>query len=156
LAQASPRQGCARGLPQSEPATYRAPPVAMWRGFSGNNSGECILIGKFESTEEAQRYLAELQPSWAPDGDYSAEWRALFERENVLLARARDDGEPSGRSPSTLLALGRSVVALSYDAEDAFPELRALTWKRAGFVVPGGIHLHESPSLLAAIRCQDA
>jgi MoaA/NifB/PqqE/SkfB family radical SAM enzyme len=157
LAQATQRQGCARRLPQSEPATRRAPPpVAVWRGFSGNNSGECILVGKFESSEEARRYMAELQPSWAPDGDYSAEWRALFERENVLLARARDDGELSGRSPSTLLALGRSVVALSYDADDAFPELRALTWKRAGFVVPGGIHLHESPSLLGAIRCHDA
>ncbi len=31
-----------------------------------------------------------------------------------------------------------------------------MTWKRAGFVVPGGIHLHESPALLAAIRGRDA
>src|SRR6185503_5102404 len=74
----------------------------------------------------------------------------------VSLAYPRDDGEPSGRSPSTLVAIGRSVLAVSYDAEDAFPELRALTWKRAGYVVAGGIHEHDSPTLLACIRCRDA
>jgi hypothetical protein len=60
------------------------------------------------------------------------------------LSALRDGGEPTGRSPNSLLAIGRSLLATSYDADDAFPELRALTWKRAGFVAPGGIHLHET------------
>ena len=79
---------------------------------------------------------------------------SLFETEQVVLATARDDGELS-QSPRTLVAVGSSVLAVGYDAGDAFPELRALTWKRAGFVAPGGIHVHESPSLLSVIRCRD-
>jgi hypothetical protein len=167
LRRASRRVGCsrvARGLPaaglpvlSARPSvTPRAASLKAWRAFSGNNSGECVLVGKFESNEQAKRYLAELTTGYEPDGDYSAEWRALFDAEQVSLASTRDGGEIWGQSPSTLVAVGRSVVALGYDAGDAFPELRALTWKRAGYVAPGGIHLHESPSLLAAIRGRDA
>jgi MoaA/NifB/PqqE/SkfB family radical SAM enzyme len=158
LEQASPRHGCARRLPLSGAgkAQRAASQVALWRAFSGNNSGECILVGKFESSADAERYLAELQPGWTPDGQYSEEWQRLFEKEALVLTSERESGEVYGQSPSALVAIGKSVLALSYDAGDAFPELRALTWKRAGFVVPGGIHLHESPALLAAIRGRDA
>jgi hypothetical protein len=157
LTQPASRIGCTRRLPMRPSSSSRGPAVALWRAFSGNNSGECILIGKFECSAEAQRYLAEVQLGWDPEGDeYSAEWRELFKRENVSLAHPRGDGEPSGRSPSALVAIGCSVLAVSYDAEDAFPELRALTWKRAGYVVAGGIHEHDSPTLLACIRCRDA
>jgi MoaA/NifB/PqqE/SkfB family radical SAM enzyme len=158
LGSASERRGCARALRLASQSRRRraVPNVAVWRGFSGNNSGECILVGKFDSSAAAEQFLAELRPSWAPDGEYSAEWRALFERENVALSALRDNGEPVGQSPNNLVAIGRSVLAAGYDSGDAFPELRALAWKRGGFVVSGGIHLHESPSLLAAIRCRDA
>src|SRR6476469_1553291 len=81
---------------------------------------------------------------------------SVFKRENISLAYPRDDGELYGRSPSALVAIGRSVLAVSYAADDAFPELRALTWKRGGYVVAGGIHEHDSPTLLACIRCRDA
>ena len=157
LTRPASRIGCTRRLPMRASSLPRGPAVALWRAFSGNNSGECILIGKFESSGEAQRYLAELRLGWTPDGaEYSAEWRELFKRENVSLAYSRDDGEPSGKSPGALVAIGRSVLAVSYDADDAFPELRALTWKRAGYVVAGGIHEHDVPTLLACIRCRDA
>jgi MoaA/NifB/PqqE/SkfB family radical SAM enzyme len=158
LEQPSPRHGCARRLPLSRArkATEDGNRLALWRAFSGNNSGECILVGKFESSADAERYLAELQPGWTPDGQYSSEWQALFDNEGLVLTSERESGEVYGQSPSALVAIGKSVLALSYDAGDAFPELRALTWKRAGFVVPGGIHLHESPALLAAIRGRDS
>lgn len=158
LEQATPRVGCARALPvfRSRAARAEVERLALWRAFSGNNSGECILVGKFESSAAAERYLSELQPGWTPDGLYSSEWQALFEREGLVLTSERESGEVYGQSPSALVAIGKSVLALSYDAGDAFPELRALTWKRAGFVAPGGIHLHESPALLAAIRGSDA
>src|SRR6478736_6696301 len=96
LRRASERHGCARQLPLAAPNEARRsrPDVAVWRSFSGNNSGECILIGKFDSNADAQRFLAELAPSWVPDGEYSAEWRALFQRENVALSALRDNGEP--------------------------------------------------------------
>jgi MoaA/NifB/PqqE/SkfB family radical SAM enzyme len=154
LRRASDRRGCSRRAPAVR--REMLPPFLVWRAFSGNNSGECIMVGKFASGLDAERFVAELKPSWEPDGDYSEEWRSLFERENVALAALRDDGETCGQSPSTLVAVGRSVIARSYAAGDAFPELRALAWKRGGFVVAGGIHLHDSPSLLAAIRCRDA
>ena len=157
LTRPAPRIGCTRRPSMRTLSLPRGPAVALWRAFSGNNSGECILIGKFESCAEAQRYLAELRPGWSPDGDeYSAEWRELFKLENISLAYPRDDGELFGRSPGALVAIGRSVLAVSYGADDAFPELRALTWKRAGYVVAGGIHEHDSPTLLACIRCRDA
>jgi hypothetical protein len=157
LRRASERHGCARRLPLADQRHPRGslPGVAAWRGFSGNNSGECILVGKFDSNVDAEQFLAELAPSWAPEAEYSAEWRALFQRENVALSALRDNGEPIGQNPNHLVAIGRSVIAVGYDSGDAFPELRALAWKRGGFVVPGGIHLHESPSLLGAIRCHD-
>ena len=44
------------------------------------------------------------------------------------------------------------MIATQYDAGDAFPELRALAWKRGAFVVPGGLHAHGPVWLLAAIR----
>jgi hypothetical protein len=158
LRRASERHGCARQLILADQSRARRslPGVAVWRAFSGNNSGECILVGKFDSGADAERFRAELASSWAPEGEYSAEWRALFQRENVALSALRDNGEPVGDSPNHLLAIGRSVIAVGYDSGDAFPELRALAWKRGGFVIPGGIHLHESPSLLGAIRCRDA
>jgi MoaA/NifB/PqqE/SkfB family radical SAM enzyme len=151
----SRRLGCARAFPRRLPAAPRTRrDVLFWRAFSGNNSGECILVGKFASDADAQRYLAELSPGWQPVGEYSAEWRALFEADQVMLASTRDDAEGT-QSPRSLLAVGRSILAVGYDAGDAFPELRALTWKRAGYVAPGGIHVHESPSLLSVIRCRD-
>jgi hypothetical protein len=93
LRSASERHGCARQLPLARQSRPRRamPDVAVWRGFSGNNSGECILIGKFDSSGEAERFLAELAPSWTPEGDYSDEWRALFERENVALTVGSDN-----------------------------------------------------------------
>lgn len=167
LRRASRRVGCSRAAPGAPTTALpvvnarhgsasRAASLKLWRAFSGNNSGECVLVGKFESNEQAKRYLAELTHGYEPDGDYSAEWRALFDAEQVSLSSTRDGGEIWGQSPSSLVAVGSSVVALGYDAGDAFPELRALTWKRSGYVAPGGIHLHESPSLLAAIRGRDA
>lgn len=158
LARPSRRVGCARqsALPSLATPLAGPQPPMLWQSFSGNNSGECILLGKFETSEAAQRYLGELASGYAPDEPYSAEWRALFESEQVQLTSTRDDGESWGRAPSSLIAVGRSVLALGYDAGDAFPELRALTWKRAGYVASGGIHLHDSPSLLALIRGRDA
>jgi hypothetical protein len=114
LEQASPRHGCARALPLSRGRTERgdANTLTLWRAFSGNNSGECILVGKFESSADAERYLAELQPGWTPDDQYSAEWQALFEREALVLTTERESGEVYGQSPSALVAIGKSVLAL--------------------------------------------
>ena len=54
-----------------------------------------------------------------------------MEAEQVVLMSARDGGESWSQSPRSLVTVGSSILALGYDAGDAFPELRALTWKRA-------------------------
>lgn len=151
LAAPATRRGCARALP-TVAAPPAPPPIAIWRGFSGNNSGECVMVATFRAVDDAEAYLAELAPGFEPGGDDSPQWRRLFVDEGVLAAGA----DPRGRAaPHELLALGSTVLASQYDADDPFPELRALAWKRGAFVVPGGVHVHHGLTLLVAVllRC---
>jgi MoaA/NifB/PqqE/SkfB family radical SAM enzyme len=152
LAMPSSRTGCARVLPL---ATDRPapPPIAVWQAFSGNNSGECFLVAKFEEVADAEAYLAALLPTWTPDGPYPFAWRKLFADERVLGIDV--DMRHDDPSPREMVAIGRTVVAVQYAAEDAFPELRALAWKRGAAVTPGGIHVHDDATLLAAARARD-
>ena len=46
------------------------PAIAIWQGFSGNNSGECVLVAKFHTVAAAESYLAELLPGWPSDTGY--------------------------------------------------------------------------------------
>lgn len=153
LATAARRSGCARRLPRARAASW--PERALWHGYAGNNSGECVMVGKFESGEAAARYVAELSATLAPDQPYSPAWQELFAAEQVAAMVEPGSYPPERQSPTCLLAVGRSVIATSYDSDDPFPELRALTWKRGGYVVAGGLHLHHDPDLLAAIRGKD-
>ena len=145
------RDGCARRTRRDAGAVPRrpVPPIAVWQAFSGNNSGECIMVAKFDTPGEADAYLAQLLPGWTPDGDVPAEWRRLFTEQRVSVAHAMDE------APAELLAIGRSVVAAGYDAGDMLAELRALAWKQGARLVPGGVHLHDGTALLAAVRADD-
>ncbi|VWC60270.1 radical SAM protein [Burkholderia lata] len=149
LEQPSARRGCARrNAGASRPRS--TPSVSVWQAFSGNNSGECVMVAKFETLADADAYLAQLLPSWAPDAEYSSEWKRLFKEEAVA-----GPGLSGGGSPRELAAIGRSVIATGYEADDLFPELRALAWKKGAYVVPGGIHAHDV-HLLAAVRASSA
>lgn len=146
LRAASPRQGCARQLPWVQPRAV--PPIAIWQAFSGNNSGECVMVAKFDRIADAQTYLAQLLPTWTPDAPFPQEWQRLLQERGICAA-------PVGEwttTPTELLAIGRSVLATGYDAEDMFAELRALAWKQGAYLVPGGVHVHDNLSLLAAVR----
>lgn len=57
------RRGCARALPVAS-GLAAAPPIAIWQSYSGNNSGECVLVATFRELEDAEAYLAELLPGW--------------------------------------------------------------------------------------------
>lgn len=151
LRRASLRLGCARKEPRGDrsPAATGSQ-LAVWQAFSGNNSGECYLVARFESTEEADAYIAELLPGYRPGDVYSAPWKELFQRERVDTP-----GLAYGEMPDNLVAIQRCVVARGYAAEDAFPELRALAWKRGADVLPGGIHVHEGTTALFVARCRD-
>ncbi len=145
----TPRRGCARALPLA--AHPPPPPISIWRSFSGNNSGECFLVARFHELADAERYLAELLPGFVPGEPHSPEWRALFTEQQVGAAPSEDE---HCEAPRELVAIGRTVLAVQYDPGDALRQLRALAWKRGAAVVPGGVHVHEDVTLLAAIRCR--
>jgi len=149
LEQPSVRRGCARRHANAC-RTPSTPSVSVWQAFSGNNSGECVMVAKFETLADADAYLAQLLPSWAPDAEYAPEWTRLFKEEAVA-----GPGLSGGGSPRELTAIGRSVIATGYEADDLFPELRALAWKKGAYVVPAGIHAHHV-FLLAAVRASSA
>ena len=149
MAAPSARIGCARALPQVPPPA--PPPLAVWQSFSGNNSGECLMVARFHDPAAASAYLAELLPGWTPDDAYSAPWLRLFADEGVIGSADADRDYPEA-SPRELVAIGATVVAAQYAAEDAFPELRALAWKRGAEVEPEGVHVHDDATVLATAR----
>jgi hypothetical protein len=154
----SPRAGCARQrLAVASPPP--PPPIAVWRAFSGNNSGECVMVATFATVADAAGYLAALTPGWSVDGPLSAAWQELFVDEGVAkppeLASATDHWDGGPASPRELVAIGSSVLAVRYALDDAFGALRALAWKRGARVAPGGVHLHGDLTLVVAVRCRD-
>ncbi|MBK9036711.1 MAG: radical SAM protein [Myxococcales bacterium] len=154
LAAPSPRVGCARLHPVTAPPAA-PPPIAVWQAFSGNNSGECVLVATFATVADADAYLAELTPGWVPDGGCSPAWQQLFTDEGVAQVATGTSWPSDEGSPRELVAIGASVLAVQYAVDDAFPELRALAWKRGAEVVPGGVHVHGDLTLVVAVRCRD-
>jgi hypothetical protein len=138
--------GCAR------PAARTPMPhdgVRVWQGFSGNNSGECVMVGRFDTVEEADRYVTDLLPGY-DRMRLSDAWRELLEREGALIGAGAD--EP----PDAIVALARTVMMHTVSPDDAFPSLRTLLWKRGGRSVYAGIHVHDDMLLVAGLGCPDA
>lgn len=148
------RGGCARARRPRDaaPTSVPLPPVAVWQAFSGNNSGECVMVARFDTPQAAEAYLAQLLPHWKPGDDCPPEWQALFKAHGLSkpLVAAMEE------MPTGLLALGRSVIASGYAADDAWAPLRALAWQQDARVLPGGIHLHHDARLLGAVRGRDS
>jgi MoaA/NifB/PqqE/SkfB family radical SAM enzyme len=158
LARRAPRDGCARAA-ATAPSSPRSGPrsdarggasVRVWRAFSGNNSGECVMVARFATVDDAEAYLADLLPGFTPGDAYSPAWRELFGEAGVATPSIE-----YARPPDELLGAGRSVFARTRSAaEDDFPELRALAWKRGGEVLAGGVHEHDTPMVLFAMRAR--
>ncbi len=151
LATPSLRNGCARnGLRiASEPG--ERPRLQLWQAFSGNNSGECVMVAKFETVQSAEAYLAELLPGYVPSSPHSAPWLELFRQEHLVLEQPAEDEDIE--TPDELVQVGTSVLAHTRMALlDSFAEIRALAWKRGAQVLPGGVHLHSDTGVLFAIR----
>lgn len=123
--------------------------IRVWRGFSGNNSGDCVLVGRFEEVDAARRYIDDLVPGWAPGIHLPGEWRALLEGEGIRP----EEGE---RTPDSIAQVGRTVMAYTdMTLEDDFPSLRSLVWKRGGRVVYSGVHEHVTVEIVAGLRFGD-
>ena len=152
LAHGASREGCARSGGVRAARSRRSASLRVWQSFSGNNSGECVMVARFATVEDAESFLAELVPGFVAGEPYSAPWRALFAEERV-----KTPALDHALSPEELLSAGRAVFArTSSAADDDFPELRALAWKRGGEVLAGGIHEHDTPRMLFVVRTDDA
>ena len=146
LGEASLRPGCARAEGRLPPEDLSG--VRIWRSFSGNNSGECLMVARFSAVADAARYLNDLLPGYQPEAAMPPEWQQLLAAEGLGAA-------PYGECPQELVAVGRSVFALGYGLDDLYAPLRSLAWKRGAEVEPGGFHLHDHPQWVFAVRARD-
>lgn len=116
LATPSSRFGCARRTASMGSASGEAA-ISVWQAFSGNNSGECVLVAKFETNEEAEKYLAELLPGLNNGTDeLPPEWKAILKQEGIRLTGY----DLSDYSETELARVGKTVLATTYAADDAF------------------------------------
>lgn len=143
LAAAAERFGCARP----------APPVAnedglrVWRSYAGNNSGDCVLVGRFDAVDDADAFVAELLP--LIEGGLEDSARAFLASERIVV-------DAYEQAPEVLVAIGRSVLAhTDQAADDDFPWLRALLDRRGGRAVFDGIHVHDPLLLVGGVRVTD-
>lgn len=138
-----PLYGCTRTGDGEEDAAWG---VRIWRSFSANNSGECVLVGRFEKVEDAERYVTDLLPGFDPGERFSEAWKELLASEGVRPS----EGE---HAPDSIAFAGRSVLLhTEFAVDDDYPSLRELLWKRGGRAVYSGIHEHEPVALLTGIR----
>lgn len=138
------RGGCARAV-VAKPAALaqramqrRAPVdgIAIWNSFSANNSGDCTLVGQFDTATDAEAFADALLRHFADEETYKTGLREV-------LAAAGIKADAYMSRPHAIAQLGRNVMVHGYEADDQFPELRELTWKRGGKAIHNGIHLHE-------------
>lgn len=129
LAAPAGRPGCARPLLGAAPV---ADGLRLWRGFSGNNSSDCVLVGRFGEPEAAEAFLTQLLPGYRPGQRTPQSWLDLF----------RVQGLEAGECypPDNMVTLGRALL-LPTDSSltDEFVPLRALLWRRGGRSVCNGV-----------------
>jgi hypothetical protein len=153
--QPSPRAGCARAEgafdpPPAVPTSHA--PLTTWRAFAANNSGDSVLVAKFQTIDDAEDFIATALGGYADvlEGR-SPPWAELMpERFGAAVVPET----PWDTSPRDLGRVGTTVLAFEYAPCDAFPELRALAWSRGARVLGGGTHVHEPICLLVGVRTQ--
>lgn len=160
LRQPSPRSGCARhDAPAPMPAPTPMPEpedeasVHIWQAFSGNNSGECVMVAQFETPEKARAFADLLLPGWQPDEPWSEEWLHLLEQAQIARPACNERGRTYIDMPEQLAAIARSVVALRYGLGDDLQELTHLAWRHQAQAVDGITHAHTDVRLLALAHC---
>jgi len=127
--------------------------VRIWRGFSGNNSGDCVLVGRFEEVDDARRYFEDLLPGFRGSHPFSDDWRALLTREGIRL----EEGEEGEQGPESMARVGRTVMLhTDMTLEDDFPSLRALLWRRGGRSVYTAVHEHARVELVVGMRFENS
>lgn len=143
----APRRGCGRdrvAVPE------RVEGIHVWNAFSSNNSGDCVLVGRFESEADARRLLESLAAGFAPSQPFSEDWRRTLGARGIECASG-------DHAPDTLEVVGRTLLAHTGSAiDDDFPPLRRLVWASGGRSVYDGIHEHAPLVLLAGLGFTEA
>jgi MoaA/NifB/PqqE/SkfB family radical SAM enzyme len=140
------RGGCARqnAQPLRKPSTTDDS-IAIWNSFSANNSGDCTLVGRFETVAAAETFANDLLRDFGTDG-YRNNLRSLLAAAQISSSR----NEQHIEVPHSIAQVGCNVMVHGYDADDMLHLVRQLTWKRGGQAIHNGIHLHEEVTMLAA------
>ena len=147
LSKRAPFSGCAR--PLDGHATFEEG-VRVWQGFSANNSGDCVLVGRFAQAQAAQAFVERVSAVQLANTAYTPELIALLASENITV-------QPNEFAPDGMAAAGRNVLLHTGSAlEDDFPSLRTLLWRSGGVAVLNRIHEHESVQTIEALGFDDA
>lgn len=138
----APRPGCARPVPVGRVSNHGA---FAYRSFASNNSGDTILVARFESVDDADAFASILPPEGV-----DAEWEAFLRAQKVL------EGRWYGEAPTGVWTRGRTMLASGYDAGDALAELRALLWRARATCLYTAVHIHDNPSVVLGVRDPNA
>lgn len=147
LSARAPFSGCARPM---EGTARVSDGVRVWQGFSANNSGDCVLVGRFAEAGAAQDFVRRLSSVQRANREYTPELIALLAAEGITA-------EPAEYAPEGVAAAGRNVLLHTSSAlEDDFPSLRTLLWRSGGVAVLNRVHEHDSIQLIEALGFDDA
>ncbi|MBL8934964.1 MAG: radical SAM protein [Archangium sp.] len=147
LSRRAPFVGCARPVGGTTPF---ADGVRVWQGFSANNSGDCVLVGRFAEASAAQNFVERIASVQLANTAYTPELIALLASEGITA-------QPNEHAPEGIAAAGRNVLLHTGSAlEDEFPSLRTLLWRSGGVAVLNRIHEHESMQMIEALGFDDA
>ncbi len=138
------RFGCARPLPSTAPSDG----VRIWRSYAGNNSGDCVLVGRFDSVDAAEALVDDVLPGFEGGGSLSSGLQQLLTSAGVDLT-----GEEA--PPEALCSIGRNVFVMDYWLDDVLPWMRHFVATRRGRATFNGIHVHEQMYLVGALRSAD-
>ena len=115
---------CKRGrpLPRAAPLTDG---LRLWQGFSGNNSSDCVLVGRFGEPEAAEAFLSQLLPGYQPGERTPQSWLDLFKAHGLTAGECFP--------PDNMATLGRALLlrprVLLID-DGAQPDVQHATWMR--------------------------
>ncbi|MFK7987915.1 MAG: radical SAM protein [Sandaracinaceae bacterium] len=137
-AEASPRRGCARPVRLPRPTARGA---FVYRSFASNNSGDTLLVARFETVPDAKGFVRRLLGP-----DVSELEGAPLTREHEPIDTFRFDSE------DRVARVGRTLLASGYHSDDALPGLRSLLWDARAMPVYSAIHTHDDPELVVGVR----
>jgi MoaA/NifB/PqqE/SkfB family radical SAM enzyme len=165
------RRGCSRivsARPHSPSTDAKPKAVSIWAGFSGNNSGECVHVARFDTVDRAVDAIDAITENHTHQrGElYSEALRDLFTSWKIPVEHVveeRSVGLQTERHvrymsnfPDGVVRVGRVVMATTnWALDDVFPEVRAALWKKGGVGVYAASHEHDNVLIACGFDAKD-